>query len=189
RSCAATSSIGACARDKSLMRWPGDATACPRLSNPSMMVSRRRSCRRRARTCARISRSSGTRVGPSSMAAGGHCEVECRAGADMNNVIDFINVNRERYLEELKALLAIPSISALPEHAGDVRRCAEWCADEMRRVGLQNVRLIETPGNPVVYGDWLGASGAPTILFYGHYDVQPVDPLNLWESPPFEATI
>jgi acetylornithine deacetylase/succinyl-diaminopimelate desuccinylase-like protein len=107
----------------------------------------------------------------------------------MNNVIDFINVNRERYLDELKAFLAIPSISALPEHAGDVRRCAEWTADEMRRVGLESVRLIETPGHPVVYGDWLNAPGAPTILFYGHYDVQPVDPLNLWESPPFEATI
>ncbi len=107
----------------------------------------------------------------------------------MNNVIDFINVNRERYLEELKALLAIPSISALPEHAGDVRRCAEWCGDEMRRVGLQNVQLFETPGNPIVYGDWLGAEGAPTILFYGHYDVQPVDPLDLWLSPPFEATV
>ena len=107
----------------------------------------------------------------------------------MNQVIDFINVNRDRYLDELKALLAIPSISALPEHKGDVRRCAEWCGDEMRRVGLQSVRLIETPGNPVVYGDWLGAEGAPTILFYGHYDVQPVDPLNLWETPPFEATV
>src|SRR5512132_3899128 len=107
----------------------------------------------------------------------------------MDTIIDFINVNRERYLEELKALLAIPSISALPEHAGDVKRCAEWCADEMRRIGLQNVRLIDTPGNPVVYGDWLGAAGAPTILFYGHYDVQPVDPLNLWLTPPFEATI
>ncbi len=107
----------------------------------------------------------------------------------MDKVIDFINVNRERYLEELKAFLAIPSISALPQHAGDVKHCADWCADEMRRIGMQNVKLVDTPGNPVVYGDWLGAPGAPTILFYGHYDVQPVDPLELWESPPFEATI
>jgi len=107
----------------------------------------------------------------------------------MDKIIDFINVNREKYVDELKTLLAIPSISALPEHVSDVKRCAEWCADEMRRIGLQNVRLIPTPGNPVVYGDWLGAQGAPTILFYGHYDVQPVDPLNLWHSPPFEATV
>ncbi len=107
----------------------------------------------------------------------------------MDKVIDFINVSRDRYLEELKAFLAIPSVSALAEHAADVRRCADWCADEMRRVGLDNVRLIETPGNPVVYGEWLGAPEAPTILFYGHYDVQPVDPIELWDSPPFEATI
>jgi acetylornithine deacetylase/succinyl-diaminopimelate desuccinylase-like protein len=107
----------------------------------------------------------------------------------MNNVIDFINTNRDAYVEELKQYLAIPSISALPQHAGDVRRCAEWTAAEMTRIGLQNVRLIETPGHPVVYGDWLGAAGAPTMLFYGHYDVQPVDPVDLWESPPFEATV
>jgi acetylornithine deacetylase/succinyl-diaminopimelate desuccinylase-like protein len=107
----------------------------------------------------------------------------------MNNVIDFINTNRDKYVEELKAYLAIPSISALPQHAADVKRCAEWTADEMRRIGMQNVRLIDTPGFPVAYGDWLGAEGAPTILFYGHYDVQPVDPIELWESPPFEATV
>ena len=107
----------------------------------------------------------------------------------MNNVIDFINTHRDRYVDELKTLLAIPSISALPEHQGDVRTCAEWVADQMRRIGLENVRLIETAGNPVVYGDWLHAEGAPTILFYGHYDVQPVDPVELWQSPPFEATI
>jgi acetylornithine deacetylase/succinyl-diaminopimelate desuccinylase-like protein len=104
-------------------------------------------------------------------------------------VIDFINTNRDRYVSELKHYLAIPSISALPEHKGDLRRCADWTADEMRRIGLQNVRLVDTPGNPVVYADWLHAPGAPTILFYGHYDVQPVDPLELWESPPFEATV
>ena len=107
----------------------------------------------------------------------------------MNNVIDFINTNRDRYIEELKEYLAIPSISALPEHGEDLKACAEWTAAEMGNVGLENVRLIETPGNPVVYGDWLKAENAPTILFYGHYDVQPVDPLDLWESPPFEATV
>jgi acetylornithine deacetylase/succinyl-diaminopimelate desuccinylase-like protein len=107
----------------------------------------------------------------------------------MDQVVDFINVNRDRYVEELKQYLAIPSISALPQHASDVRRAAEWTAEELRRVGLQNVRLIETPGNPVVYGDWLGAPDAPTILFYGHYDVQPVDPVDQWITPPFEATV
>ena len=104
-------------------------------------------------------------------------------------VLDFIHTNRDRYVSELKHYLAIPSISALPMHAGDVRRCAHWTADEMKRIGLENVRLNETPGNPIVSGEWLHAPGAPTILFYGHYDVQPVDPLNLWESPPFEATV
>lgn len=110
-------------------------------------------------------------------------------GRHMDKILDFINVNRDRYVDELKTLLAIPSVSALPAHKGDVRACAEWCAAEMRRVGMDNVRLVETPGNPIVRGDWLGAPGAPTILFYGHYDVQPVDPLNLWESPPFQATV
>jgi acetylornithine deacetylase/succinyl-diaminopimelate desuccinylase-like protein len=107
----------------------------------------------------------------------------------MNNVIDFINTHRDKYVDELKAYLAIPSISALPEHAADVRRCAEWTVEELQRIGMQNVRAIETGGHPIVYADWLGAEGAPTILFYGHYDVQPVDPVDLWESPPFEATV
>jgi len=107
----------------------------------------------------------------------------------MEKVVDYIHVQRDRYIEELKHYLAIPSISALPEHHADVRKCAEWTADHMRQIGLQNVRLIDTPGNPVVYADWLGAPGAPTILFYGHYDVQPVDPVELWETPPFEATV
>ena len=107
----------------------------------------------------------------------------------MNNVLDHINTHRDDYIKQLEGFLAIPSISALPAHASDVRRCAEWCAAELSRIGLQNVALHETPGHPIVYGEWLGAPGAPTMLFYGHYDVQPVDPLELWESPPFEATV
>ena len=107
----------------------------------------------------------------------------------MNDVLDFINVNRDRYVDELKEYLAIPSISALPHHAGDVRRAAEWTAEALRRAGMQNVRVMDTPGHPVVYGEWLGAPGKPTILYYGHYDVQPVDPVDLWTTPPFEATV
>jgi acetylornithine deacetylase/succinyl-diaminopimelate desuccinylase-like protein len=107
----------------------------------------------------------------------------------MNEVVDFINVNRDRYVDELAQYLAIPSVSALPQHAADTRRAAEWTADALRNAGLENVSLIETPGNPVVYGEWLNAPGKPTILYYGHYDVQPVDPVNLWTTPPFEATV
>ncbi len=104
-------------------------------------------------------------------------------------IIDFIHTNRDRYVSELKHYLAIPSISALSMHDDDVRRCARWTADEMTRIGLENVRLIPTPGHPIVYADWLHAPGAPTILFYGHYDVQPVDPVKQWDSPPFEPTV
>ena len=107
----------------------------------------------------------------------------------MNQVVDFINVNRDRYIEELKQYLAIPSVSALPAHAADVRRAAEWTAESLRSAGMDNASLIETPGNPMVYAEWMNAPGKPTILFYGHYDVQPVDPVNLWTSPPFEATV
>ena len=107
----------------------------------------------------------------------------------MNRVIDFINTNRDRYVHELTEYLAIPSISALPQHKGDVLKAAEWTSAELTRVGLENVRLEQTPGHPIVYGEWLHAEGAPTILFYGHYDVQPVDPLDLWETPPFQATV
>ena len=107
----------------------------------------------------------------------------------MDNVIDFIHTSRDRYVSELTEYLAIPSISALPDHADDVARCARWTANELGRVGLEHVRLTETSGNPVVCADWLHAPDAPTILFYGHYDVQPVDPLDEWESPPFEATV
>jgi acetylornithine deacetylase/succinyl-diaminopimelate desuccinylase-like protein len=104
-------------------------------------------------------------------------------------VIDSILTSRSRYVEELTRFIALPSVSALAEHAGDTRACAVWLAEQMTAIGLQNVRVIDTAGHPVVYGDWLNAPGAPTVLFYGHYDVQPVDPLDQWTSPPFEATV
>lgn len=93
-------------------------------------------------------------------------------------------------LEELQQFLRIPSVSALPEHAPDVRVAAEFVRDRLTAAGLEHVELIESPGrHPLVYGDWLHAPGKPTVLFYGHYDVQPVDPLNEWLSPPFEPAI
>jgi acetylornithine deacetylase/succinyl-diaminopimelate desuccinylase-like protein len=103
-----------------------------------------------------------------------------------SSAIVFAQQNRPRFLEELKALLRIPSISTLPEHKDDVRRAAETLAAELKRIGMENVRLIETAGHPLVYADWLHATGKPTALLYGHYDVQPPDPLDEWLSPPFE---
>jgi len=101
----------------------------------------------------------------------------------------FLDDHQESRLESYKALLRIPSISALPEHAADCRATAEWIAADLRVSGIEHVELAETGGHPVVYGDWLHADGAPTVIVYCHYDVQPVDPLDLWTSPPFEPVI
>lgn len=92
-------------------------------------------------------------------------------------------------LGELQDFLRIPSISSLPENAGDVQRAADWTAQRLRTAGLEHVQVMPTERHPVVYGDWLHASGAPTVLIYGHFDVQPVDPLELWSSPPFDPRI
>ncbi|MGB6975288.1 MAG: dipeptidase [Terracidiphilus sp.] len=105
------------------------------------------------------------------------------------SAIDFARAQKARFLEELKDLLRIPSISTLPEHKDDCRRAAETVAAELKRIGMEHVRLIETPGHPLVYADWLHAAGKPTVLCYGHYDVQPPDPLEEWISPPFEPTV
>ncbi len=101
----------------------------------------------------------------------------------------YIEKNQPRFLEELLDFLRIPSISTLPEHKQDVARAAQFAADNLERAGLENVEVIRTNKHPLIYGDWLHASGKPTVLCYGHYDVQPPDPLELWESPPFEPTI
>ncbi len=92
-------------------------------------------------------------------------------------------------IESYKAFLRIPSISALPEHAGDCRAAADWLVAALTAAGLEHVEASETGGHPIVYADWLHASDAPTVIVYGHYDVQPVDPLDLWTSPPFEPVI
>jgi len=102
--------------------------------------------------------------------------------------VAYASQNHPRFLHELKALLRIPSVSTLPEHAGDCHFAAEVLAAELARIGMENVRLIETEGHPLVYADWLHAKDKPTALFYGHYDVQPPDPLDEWNSPPFEPT-
>ncbi len=96
--------------------------------------------------------------------------------------------NHPRFLSELKALLRIPSISTLPEHREDCRRAAQLLVAELGRIGMENVRQIETEGHPLVYADWLHAAGKPTVLVYGHYDVQPADPVDEWLSAPFEPT-
>lgn len=102
---------------------------------------------------------------------------------------DYLTENSERFLDELLAFLSIPSISALPEHAPDLQRAAEWLADRTREAGLENVGLMPTGGPPIVYGDWLHAADKPTILIYGHYDTQPADPLEEWTTPPFEPAV
>jgi acetylornithine deacetylase/succinyl-diaminopimelate desuccinylase-like protein len=106
-----------------------------------------------------------------------------------STAVDFARQNYPRFLEELKSLLRIPSISTLPDHKEDCRKAADTLAAELKRIGMENVRLIETTGHPLVYADWLHAAGKPTVLIYGHYDVQPPDPLDEWLSPPFEPTI
>jgi len=105
-------------------------------------------------------------------------------------VIEHVRANRDRYVDELKTWIAVPSISAQPDHAADVRRSADHAAERMRAAGLR-AEVLETSesGNPVAYGEWLGADGAPTVLIYGHHDVQPADPFELWTSPPFDAAV
>src|SRR5256886_10090860 len=99
---------------------------------------------------------------------------------------EFLEDTRDQGLKELEDFLRIPSISSQPERSDDVRRAAAHLAEQYERIGLENAEVIETAGHPVVYADWLKAPGKPTALLYGHYDVQPVDPLDLWTSPPFE---
>lgn len=103
--------------------------------------------------------------------------------------IQYTEARQAQYLSEYLEFLRIPSISALPEHTPDVHRAAEWVATRLTRAGMEHVAIMETGGHPVVYGDWLHAPAQPTILIYGHFDVQPVDPLDLWATPPFDPVV
>ncbi len=107
----------------------------------------------------------------------------------MQAIEHYLDEHQEAFLGELLAFLSIPSVSALPEHAEDVRRAARWVADRLAGAGLEHVEILETGGHPAVYADWLHAKGQPTILVYGHFDTQPADPLELWEHPPFAPHI
>jgi acetylornithine deacetylase/succinyl-diaminopimelate desuccinylase-like protein len=101
----------------------------------------------------------------------------------------FLDDRRDERLESYKEFLRIPSISALPQHAADCEAAAEWIAADLRAMGVEHVEVAKTGSHPIVYGDWLHADGAPTVIVYCHYDVQPVDPLDLWDSPPFEPVV
>lgn len=109
-------------------------------------------------------------------------------GSDSRDVLARIDAEKETYLEELKDYIRIPSISTDPAYKADVQRAADFLEGQLRAAGL-TTEQIRTAGNPLVYAEWLGAPGKPTVLFYGHYDVQPADPLELWRHPPFEPTV
>jgi acetylornithine deacetylase/succinyl-diaminopimelate desuccinylase-like protein len=106
----------------------------------------------------------------------------------MSTLDSYLTEHQARFLDNLKAALRIPSVSSQSEHKADVRRCAEHIAAHLKKIGMTRAEVMDTPGHPVVYAEWLGAPGKPTALLYGHYDVQPVEPLELWKTPPFEPT-
>lgn len=101
----------------------------------------------------------------------------------------YIDENKDRFLEELKEFLRIPSVSTDPSMARDVKRCASWVRDHLESIGMKGAKVHQTPGHPIVYAEHCEKPGAPTILLYGHYDVQPPDPLSEWHSPPFEPEV
>ncbi|MEK7325095.1 MAG: dipeptidase, partial [Chloroflexota bacterium] len=108
---------------------------------------------------------------------------------NVESAIAHVRAHKDYILQELKDFVAIPSVSTLPEHKPDMLRAAEYVAKILKSMGMNKVAIMPTAGHPVVYGEWLGAPGKPTVLVYGHYDVQPVDPLDEWLSPPFEPTV
>jgi Acetylornithine deacetylase/Succinyl-diaminopimelate desuccinylase and related deacylases len=110
------------------------------------------------------------------MAAASHC-------------IPYVRKHQARFVSELKELMRFPTVSAQPNHASDLKKCADWLAAHLRQIGLDHVQVAPTQRHPIVYADWTRTRGRPTVLIYGHYDVQPPEPLNEWQTPPFEPTV
>src|SRR4051794_23049697 len=107
----------------------------------------------------------------------------------MSQLSELLSNQHNQNVEELKELLRIPSISSLSEHKEDIQKAASWIANKLESIGMEHVEIVQTKGHPIIYADWLHQENAPTVLVYGHYDVQPVDPIHLWETPPFEPNI
>jgi len=107
----------------------------------------------------------------------------------LKQITEYIDKNKNNYINELKEFLKIPSISTDINYKNEINKCAQFVKTKLTDAGLSKVKVIKTKGSPLVYGEWLKAKEKPTVLIYGHYDVQPVDPIELWDSPPFEPTI
>lgn len=107
----------------------------------------------------------------------------------MKEILNYVESNYDSFVEELKDLLRIQSISTLPEHKDDMQKAAEFVVQKIKDAGIDNIKIYQTEGHPIVYAEWLGAPGKPTVLIYGHYDVQPADPIELWNTSPFEPVV
>src|SRR5215467_89473 len=107
----------------------------------------------------------------------------------LRDALSYARAHNARFLEELKSFIRFPSVSSQPKHSAEVRKCAEWLAAHMERIDLQRAAVIPTERHPLVYGEWKRAPSRPTVLIYGHFDVQPADPLSAWHSPPFAPQV
>ena len=166
----------------------GDAGAGP---EPDLISTTQRQTDGRA---ARLARLNSRRLAPGLDGLGSRRHQPTTLPEDPMAVSDdvveaYLDAHQQARLESYLEFLRIPSVSTEPAHAPDCRRAADWLADRLRAIGMEHVEASETGGHPIVYADWLGASSAPTVVAYGHYDVQPVDPLGEWSSPPFEPAV
>jgi len=144
---------------------------------------------RSTRTVRSEHQAQGARPGPASLPLPPHRLRRAVAIVPIARPLAYAQAHASRFCKELMALIRFPTVSAQPEHAADLVDCARWLADHLRGIGLEHAQVSRTEGHPLVYADWLHAAGKPTVLIYGHYDVQPADPLDQWQTPPFQPAI